>query len=335
MTDARGAGGSVTPAGQPRVCSLALAIRWPLAVALLLAIAAAVLLPARAGAQAPTIVDTTIDTSSFPATLTFPRPRRRRGRPRERRALLPGAPRGGDHPPARRSQRQRRGPARGRPAHEHRPHLHPARRDHRVVVGADDDRGRHHRDRAQQLQLRRSALRMECHRRRGARALLLRGRSHGPGPARHRPRRDHPHVARARHGDRLPCPHLPVEQRPGRLGRRAGRELALRAADLHRRHARARRPRARLLARALGSSPTNSPTSSPSRPARASPPCPPGSTRAPLPTPSPAGAPAAASPCSARSTATPSSASAPSAPTPTPPATSTCSTASRPTSSPP
>ena len=61
----------MTPAGQPRVCSLALAIRWPLAVALLLAIAAAVLLPARAGAQSPTIVDTTIDTSSFPATLTF------------------------------------------------------------------------------------------------------------------------------------------------------------------------------------------------------------------------------------------------------------------------
>ena len=61
----------MTPSGQPRVCSLALAIRWPLAVALLLAIAAAALLPARAGAQAPTIVDTTIDTSSFPATLTF------------------------------------------------------------------------------------------------------------------------------------------------------------------------------------------------------------------------------------------------------------------------
>ena len=61
----------MTPAGRPRVCSLALAIRWPLAVALLLAIAAAVLLPARAGAQSPTIVDTTIDTSSFPLTLTF------------------------------------------------------------------------------------------------------------------------------------------------------------------------------------------------------------------------------------------------------------------------
>ena len=61
----------MTPAGRPRVCSLALAIRWPLAVALLLAVAAAVLLPARAGAQSPTIVDTTIDTSSFPLTLTF------------------------------------------------------------------------------------------------------------------------------------------------------------------------------------------------------------------------------------------------------------------------
>ena len=61
----------MTPAGRPRVRSLALAIRWPLAVALLLAIAAAVLLPARAGAQAPTIVDTTVDTSRFPLTLTF------------------------------------------------------------------------------------------------------------------------------------------------------------------------------------------------------------------------------------------------------------------------
>ncbi len=61
----------MTPAGQPRVRSLAGAIRLPLAVALLLAIAAAVLLPARAGAQTPAIVDTTIDTSNFPLTLTF------------------------------------------------------------------------------------------------------------------------------------------------------------------------------------------------------------------------------------------------------------------------
>ncbi len=55
---------------RPGMGTIGAALRLPLAVALLLG-AAGVLAPAPAAAQTPTIVDTTVDTSDFPRTLTF------------------------------------------------------------------------------------------------------------------------------------------------------------------------------------------------------------------------------------------------------------------------